>query len=99
LNGERISEVILATNPTVEGGATALYLTSLIACKGNPDCLRDSHGWRDRICRYRRCQRPWKDGGNFKGQAGRLSKSLSGQNSSQPQVFFSIHIMLWQGGI
>jgi recombination protein RecR len=30
LNRERISEVILATNPTVEGGATALYLTSLI---------------------------------------------------------------------
>jgi recombination protein RecR len=30
LNREKISEVILATNPTVEGGATALYLTSLI---------------------------------------------------------------------
>jgi recombination protein RecR len=28
--GERISEVILATNPTVEGGATALYLSNLI---------------------------------------------------------------------
>jgi recombination protein RecR len=28
-NGE-ISEVILATNPTVEGGATALYLTDLL---------------------------------------------------------------------
>jgi recombination protein RecR len=27
---EKISEVILATNPTVEGGATALYLTDLI---------------------------------------------------------------------
>jgi len=30
LQKERISEVILATNPTVEGGATALYLTDLI---------------------------------------------------------------------
>jgi recombination protein RecR len=30
LRTERISEVILATNPTVEGGATALYLTDLI---------------------------------------------------------------------
>jgi recombination protein RecR len=30
LKRERISEVILATNPTVEGGATALYLTDLI---------------------------------------------------------------------
>ena len=30
LKAERISEVILATNPTVEGGATALYLTGLI---------------------------------------------------------------------
>jgi recombination protein RecR len=30
LKAERISEVILATNPTVEGGATALYLTDLI---------------------------------------------------------------------
>jgi recombination protein RecR len=27
---ERVVEVILATNPTVEGGATALYLTDLI---------------------------------------------------------------------
>src|SRR5512136_2123496 len=30
LQRERISEVILATNPTVEGGATALYLSGLI---------------------------------------------------------------------
>lgn len=30
LQKEKISEVILATNPTVEGGATALYLTDLI---------------------------------------------------------------------
>ena len=30
LKKERISEVILATNPTVEGGATSLYLTELI---------------------------------------------------------------------
>ncbi|OGP87215.1 MAG: recombination protein RecR [Deltaproteobacteria bacterium RBG_16_48_10] len=30
LRKERISEVILATNPTVEGGATMLYLTELI---------------------------------------------------------------------
>jgi recombination protein RecR len=30
LQKERISEVILATNPTVEGGATSLYLTELI---------------------------------------------------------------------
>jgi len=30
LQGEKICEVILATNPTVEGGATALYLTDLI---------------------------------------------------------------------
>jgi len=30
LQKEKISEVILATNPTVEGGTTALYLTDLI---------------------------------------------------------------------
>jgi len=30
LRREKVSEVILATNPTVEGGATALYLTDLI---------------------------------------------------------------------
>jgi recombination protein RecR len=30
LQKEQISEVILATNPTVEGGATALYLSGLI---------------------------------------------------------------------
>jgi len=30
LQREQISEVILATNPTVEGGATALYLSNLI---------------------------------------------------------------------
>ncbi len=30
LKKEKIGEVILATNPTVEGGATALYLTDLI---------------------------------------------------------------------
>jgi recombination protein RecR len=30
LQGGRVGEVILATNPTVEGGATALYLTELI---------------------------------------------------------------------
>jgi len=30
LHQEKIAEVILATNPTVEGGATALYLTELI---------------------------------------------------------------------
>ena len=30
LHQEKVVEVILATNPTVEGGATALYLTELI---------------------------------------------------------------------
>jgi recombination protein RecR len=30
LQREEVKEVILATNPTVEGGATALYLTELI---------------------------------------------------------------------
>ncbi len=30
LHSEKICEVILATNPTVEGGTTALYLTDLI---------------------------------------------------------------------
>jgi recombination protein RecR len=30
LQREGVGEVILATNPTVEGGATALYLTELI---------------------------------------------------------------------
>jgi recombination protein RecR len=34
LKQEQISEVILATNPTVEGGATALYLTDLIKSLG-----------------------------------------------------------------
>ena len=30
IHRERVAEIILATNPTVEGGATALYLTDLI---------------------------------------------------------------------
>ncbi len=30
IHKEKISEVILATNPTVEGGATSLYLTDLL---------------------------------------------------------------------
>ena len=30
LNRENVSEVILATNPTVEGGATALYISDLV---------------------------------------------------------------------
>jgi recombination protein RecR len=30
LQREEVGEVILATNPTVEGGTTALYLTELI---------------------------------------------------------------------
>ena len=34
LKQEQVSEVILATNPTVEGGATALYLTDLIKSLG-----------------------------------------------------------------
>lgn len=34
LQREKIEEVILATNPTVEGGATALYLTDLIRSMG-----------------------------------------------------------------
>jgi recombination protein RecR len=34
LQREKISEVILATNPTVEGGTTALYLTDLIKSLG-----------------------------------------------------------------
>jgi recombination protein RecR len=34
LKREKISEVILATNPTVEGGATTLYLTDLIRSLG-----------------------------------------------------------------
>jgi recombination protein RecR len=34
LQKEKISEVILATNPTVEGGTTALYLTDLIKSMG-----------------------------------------------------------------
>jgi recombination protein RecR len=34
LQKQKISEVILATNPTVEGGTTALYLTDLIKSLG-----------------------------------------------------------------
>jgi recombination protein RecR len=34
LQREKITEVILATNPTVEGGATTLYLTDLIKTLG-----------------------------------------------------------------
>jgi len=34
IHRERVMEVILATNPTVEGGATALYLTDLIKALG-----------------------------------------------------------------
>lgn len=34
LHREKVGEVILATNPTVEGGATALYLTDLIRSLG-----------------------------------------------------------------
>jgi recombination protein RecR len=34
LQREKVNEVILATNPTVEGGATTLYLTDLIRSLG-----------------------------------------------------------------
>jgi recombination protein RecR len=34
LQREKVEEVILATNPTVEGGATALYLTELLKPHG-----------------------------------------------------------------
>ncbi len=34
LQREKVAEVILATNPTVEGGATSLYLTDLIKALG-----------------------------------------------------------------
>ncbi len=34
LNGEEITEVILATNPTIEGEATAMYLSKLISPLG-----------------------------------------------------------------
>lgn len=34
LNGEEITEVILATNPTIEGEATAMYLSRLISPLG-----------------------------------------------------------------
>ncbi|MDI6763701.1 MAG: recombination mediator RecR [Thermodesulfobacteriota bacterium] len=34
LQREKVTEVILATNPTVEGGATTLYLTDLIRSLG-----------------------------------------------------------------
>lgn len=34
LKREKVTEVILATNPTVEGGATTLYLTDLIKSLG-----------------------------------------------------------------
>ena len=34
LNGEEVTEVILATNPTIEGEATAMYLSRLISPLG-----------------------------------------------------------------
>ena len=43
LHREKVVEVILATNPTVEGGATALYLTDLIRPLG-PKVTRIAFG-------------------------------------------------------
>jgi len=43
LQREKVVEVILATNPTVEGGATALYLTDLIRPLG-PKVTRIAFG-------------------------------------------------------
>jgi len=44
LQKEEISEVILATNPTVEGGATALYLSNLIKSFNNIKVTRIAYG-------------------------------------------------------
>lgn len=44
LQKEEISEVILATNPTVEGGATALYLSNLIKPFNNIRVTRIAYG-------------------------------------------------------
>jgi len=44
LQKEEISEVILATNPTVEGGATALYLSNLIKPFNNIKVTRIAYG-------------------------------------------------------
>lgn len=41
---ESISEVIIATNPTVEGEATALYVTKLISSKPSTSVTRLAHG-------------------------------------------------------
>ena len=48
-----VQEVILATDPDVEGEATALYLARLLADwhQGNAYCPRCSCRWRYRICR------------------------------------------------
>jgi len=44
LQKEEVSEVILATNPTVEGGATALYLSNLIKPFNNIKVTRIAYG-------------------------------------------------------
>ncbi len=52
-NGET-PEIILATNPSVEGDATAMYLARLIkplGAQGHTPCLWHSGRRRSRICR------------------------------------------------
>ncbi len=44
LKEEQVDEVILATNPTVEGEATALHLTKLIKACSNTKITRLAHG-------------------------------------------------------
>ena len=39
-----IKEIIIATNPTVEGEATAHYIATLVRTKGKSKCTRIAHG-------------------------------------------------------
>ena len=55
-NGERIDEVIIATNPTLEGEATAMYLGERLEGRvgiGHPDRPRPAGGRRPRVRRRR----------------------------------------------
>ena len=49
VDDEKVTEVIVATNPNVEGDTTALYLSAApepTGCQGDPSCQRSPGRWR-----------------------------------------------------
>lgn len=54
LYDDKVKEVIMATNPNIEGEATAMYIAKLLkplGVKSNKNCSWTSCWWRFRICR------------------------------------------------